>query len=96
MVSKWPLENKRPNGAIWRWFEELGLSSGCYEVTTMPYAIRRFQISEPELDAYLDCDRGHRVSNIGLHADSLDGLGFTKGMMRAAWDYSELTGVSFT
>lgn len=95
LVRKWPPENKRPYGTIWRWFEDSASSGRCYETTTMPYAIRKFQISETELDIYLSCDRGHRPPNSvpGVHADSLYGSDFTKVMIKSAWDYAETTGV---
>jgi len=95
LVWKWAPENKRPYGTIWRWFEEPGSVDRCYETTTMPYAIRDFQISEADLDSYLDCDRGHWAPNAlsGVRADSFYGSDFTKVMIRSAWDYAETTGV---
>ncbi|KAF8460518.1 hypothetical protein BDZ91DRAFT_419157 [Kalaharituber pfeilii] len=96
LTCKWPTLNKTPAGTIWRWYDETRPSlEDCYQGTTMPYAIRRFQVLEEDLDKYLDCDRGHTAFGApGAYADSMDGLGFTKAMIRAAWDYSELTGSS--
>ena len=97
LIWKWPPSNKLPFGTIWRWYDESAaqLEGACYETTTMPYAIRKFQISEGELDIYLDCDRGFKGPGAatGVYADSLDGMGITKALMQMAWDYSEITGV---
>lgn len=95
LCLQWPSENKRSSGTIWRWFDEFSVT-GCFKTQTLPYAFRRFQISERELDSYLDCDRGRVAPGCvpGVHVDSLHGLDFTKTMMRAAWDYAELANVS--
>ena len=90
---RWPPENALSNGTIWRWYNEVEIGLGTYDTLTKPCAIRKFNLSESELDAYLDCDRG-LVGGGGGMAAGFHGLEFTKGMLKAAWEYSELTGVT--
>ena len=92
LLCKWQPGCKTLYGAICRWF---GGSTSYLESPTMPYAINSFQISDSQLDLYLDCDRGAATANAstGTYSDTLVGLIFTRSMMRAAWDYAEITDV---
>ncbi|KAI5795355.1 hypothetical protein DFH27DRAFT_602152 [Peziza echinospora] len=95
LTMRWSTANAQEValGFYWRWYDESSpLNGSSYEAITASYAIRKFQLTENQLDAYLDCDRVVRgTSPISALSEAFQGYGFTKTMMLAAWHYAEIS-----